>query len=703
MDPTRVLPGQQKVSLDQAFRLASEHHAAGRRRMAADLAGRLVETEPRYAPAWQLLAIIAHEAGHTGRGIELMGKAIQYNPMVGQFYANRAEMQRLVGNLQQAVADGEQAVRLSPRLASAHSNLGIAYYNLGDIDRAEACQKQALRLDANCLPAINNLGSIRRDHKDRVGAIEMYRKVLALKPDFVEAANNLGAVMTEMEDPEGAMKVLLQVVQMRPNYPEAHCNIGNAFLALEDYARADAAFSNAIRIKPDYAEAYEGLARCAQEMRNMARAEQLTLKSISLKPTRAEAYSLLGRIYSEQSFPEQAATAFDKALALDPACTSAHLGKGRLQMELGKMTEAEQSFTQALALDPESIAPRLSLTQVKKAKEGDENFTALVALEKTIGDMAETKAMSLHFALGKAYEDVKRYDDAFPHYAEGCRLKRKRIQYSPENTTLVMKNICATFTRDRIESLRGAGSAADTPIFVLGMPRSGTTLTETIIASHPDVFGAGELPDFLQIAGQPIGKPDEGYPLNIQRATPADLTRMGEQYITQLKKRAPNARRITDKMPANYLAVGLIHLMLPNAKIVHVQRNPVDTCLSNFTRMFHKSQYQSYDLRELGRYYRDYLAVMAHWREVLPAGAFYEISYEKLVQNQEDESRKLIAYCGLDWNDACLSPDKTERNVKTASVTQVREPVYTSSVARWRVYEKFLGPLLEELGDAAKA
>lgn len=702
MDPTSVLPGQRKVSIDQALAMALQQHTAGRRQQAAEMARRIVQSAPRHPLAWQLLGIIAHENGNTARGVELLTKAIQCNPLIGQIYANRAEMQRIVGNLPQAVADGEQAVRLSPRMASAHSNLGIALYSMGETDRAEACQKQALALDPKFVPAINNLGSICRDNKDREGAVALYRQALALQPNYTEAANNLGAVLTEMEDPEDALKILAKVVQARPNYPEAHNNIGNAFVALENFQKAELAFSNAARLRPAYGEAYEGLARCAQEMRNLAKAEQYAQKAIALNPGRAEAYCLLGRVYAEDSFPEQATAAFEKSLSLDPKLTSAHLGKGRLLMEGGKMEEAEQCFRQALALDPDSMAPRLSLAQVRKATEDDENLKTLLDLGKTISEMPETRAMSLHFALGKALEDVKRYDEAFPHFLAGCQLKRKRIEYSADNNTLITDNICKTFSAELIKNLGGAGSSSDAPIFVLGMPRSGTTLTETIIASHPDVYGAGELPDMLQIAARPMGTPPVGYPLNLQFATKADLTLMGEQYIRQLQKRAPNAKHITDKMPANYLALGLIHLMLPNAKIVHIQRNPVDTCLSNFTRMFHKSQYQSYDLRELGRYYRDYLKVMAHWREALPAGSFYEVSYEKLVQNQDEESRKLITYCGLSWNDACLSPDKTERNVKTASVTQVRQPVYTSSVGRWRVYEKFLGPLLEELGDAVQ-
>lgn len=690
--------GQRKISIDQAFKLASEHHSAGRQAQAEELASQIVRLEPRHAFAWQLLAVIAHSKGDIQKGIELLGKAIQCHPMVAQFFSNRAEMHRLTGNLDQAIMDGEHAVRLDPKSAVAHSNLGIAYYHKGELEKAEACQQQALRLDPNYLAAMNNLGSIYRDRKDRSGAVKMYQRVLAIQPGYVESANNLGAVLVEMENPEEGLKTLVEVVKARPNYAEAHCNVGNAFLALENFRKAELAFKTAIGLQADYAEAYEGLARCAQEQRNLTQAEEYVNKALSIRP-RAATFSLLGGIYSEQSYPEKAAEAYERALVLNPELVTAWLGKGHLLMELGKMREAELCFRRALELDPGNIAPRLSLTQVCKTKEGDENLAALQEAAKGVEAMPATRAISLHFALGKAYEDIKSYDEAFPHFLQGCRLKRQRVEYNAENNTLIAQNIKKTFTQERIASLAGSGSQSNVPIFVLGMPRSGTTLTETIIASHPDVYGAGELPDLLHLIGQPLGEAKVGYPLNVELMAQEDMACMGEQYVRQLQMRSPTSKHITDKMPANFLGLGLIHLMLPNAKIIHVRRNPVDTCISAFTRLFNKSQHQSYDLREIGRYYLDYMSIMAHWREVLPAGAFYEIQYEQLVANQEEESRKLIAYCGLEWNNACLDPHKTERNVKTASVTQVRQPVYTSSVERWRVYEKFIEPLLEELRE----
>lgn len=698
MTTTQFTPGQRTVSLDQAFQLANAHHAAHRRAEAEALLNQILKVEPRHAFAWQLLAILANETGNTAHAIELMGKAIQNHPMVWQFYSNRAEMHRLAGNLPQAIADARHAVKLDPKQAVAFGNLGIALYHSKELEQAEAAQKEALRLDPSYVPAINNLGSICRDRKDRKQAVALYRKALAIRPDFEEAKNNLGATLVEMDEPEAGLHVLLEVVRAHPNYAEAHCNVGNAFLSLENFGKAQFAFQTALRIDPNHVEAMEGLARAQQELRELDKAEALARKALATRE-RASGWSLLANILSDQGFPDQAADAYEKSLQLDPVLVSAWIGKGHLLMEFGKMDEAEACFRRALELEPDNIAPRLSLTQVRKTREGDENLVSIEASAKEIQQMPATKALSLHFALGKAYEDLGRYDEAFPHYLEGCRIKRSRIEYSADNNQQIARNIRESFTAERIASLRGGGNDSSTPIFVLGMPRSGTTLTETIIASHPDVYGAGELPDLIQVISHPSGEPPQGYPLNVLSMTPADINALGAQYIERLRRHSPSAKYVTDKMPANFLGLGMIHLMLPNAKIVHVKRNPIDTCVSAFTRLFNKSQHQSYDLRELGRHYRDYLDIMAHWRAVLPAGSFYEIQYEDLVANQEDESRKLIAYCGLEWSDACLNPHKTERNVKTASVTQVRQPVYTSSVERWRVYEKFLGPLLDELKD----
>ncbi|MFA6283338.1 MAG: sulfotransferase [Desulfurivibrionaceae bacterium] len=692
-------PPGNKLSIEQALQLATQHHGAGRPAQAEMLLRQILQAQPGHPFALHLLGVIAHQAGKTEEAVRLIGQSIGQLPTVGQFHSNLGEMCRILKRLDEAVAHGEKAVALDPASATAHSNLGVAYYDCKKLDKAEACQQRALILNPNLAPALNNMGSILRDRKDKEGAIGYYRRALAAAPQHLESISNLGAVLTETEQPEEAVKVLLQAIRLHPGYAEAHCNIGTTFLVLEQFDKATAGFTRALALKPDYPEAYLGLARVRQEHKELHEAEALVQKALALAPEKPEAYSLLGEIYAESGYPDKAEQAYARALERNPDLLSGHLGTGHLLMEQGRMEAAEASFRHSLSLDPANLGPRLALAQVKKVKEGDENMTALVQAAEKLDTMLETRAMTLHFALGKCYDDTKQYDLAMVHFLQGCRLKRKRTQYDPVDNDKVRQNICEFFSRETIERLRGEGCPSDLPIFVLGMPRSGTTLTEQIIASHPLVHGAGELPDLLALAAKPKEGGIDGYPLSLAGITKQELKELGQRYVDGLKARQPEAKHITDKMPANFNCIGLIHLMLPNAKIIHVKRNPVDTCLSGFTRLFNKSQYHSYDLAEIGRYYRNYAILMEHWRKVLPAGSFYEVQYENMVADHESEARALLAYCNLPWDDACLDFHKTKRNIRTASVTQVRQPIYTSSVERWRKYEAHLGPLLAALGD----
>lgn len=697
-----TLPPAQQLSIPQALQLAGQQIDAGQLPQAEAILRQILQRQPRHAGAMHLMGVLAHQAGKTELAAELIGKAIEIQPDVAQFHANRGEMCRLLKRLDEAIHHGEQAVMLDPRSPNAHSNLGVAYYDRKDYARAETCQKKALELAPNLLTALNNLGSIRRELKDKEGAIEYYRQVLAIAPDYLETINNLGAVLTELERPEEALTELLKVIRARPGYADAHCNIGNAFLLLEDFDKALVAFNQTLALMPDNPAALLGLARTYKEKDALDEARAAVEQALALAPEKAEAYSLSGDIYTRIEAYEEAEAAYQQALALDENGLGAHLGMGQLQMELGQLDAAQASYRRAMEIDPEEVAPHVFMAQARKSKPGDDTLARLEAEAEHIDTLPPARALSLHFALGKAYDDLKEYDRAFPHFAAGCRIKRARIQHDAGIQDQVTQNIRDFFSQETLARLRGAGDPSDLPIFVLGMPRSGTTLTETIIASHPDVHGAGELRDLLALANQPKeGMASEGYPLSMHGLTQDDLTRMGARYVAGLRQRSATARHITDKMPANFLAVGLIHLMLPNAKIIHVKRNAADICLSGFTKLFNNSQYHTYDLAEMGRYYVNYAKVMEHWRSVLPEDAFLEVQYEELVTDKEAQTRRLIAFCGLKWNDACLESHKTERSVKTASITQVRQPVYTSSIERWRRYEKHLHPLFEALGEYA--
>jgi hypothetical protein len=309
----------------------------------------------------------------------------------------------------------------------------------------------------------------------------------------------------------------------------------------------------------------------------------------------------------------------------------------------------------------------------------------------------------LHFALAKAYEDLGRFDDAFAQLLAGNGLKRRLIAYDEAATLAQLDGVRDVFTPELIAARAGGGEPSRLPVFIVGMPRSGTTLVEQILASHPGVFGAGELRLFDQASGA-VRDRLPGTPAFsdlVRRMEHEDFRALGRFYLAALERHAPDAARITDKMPSNFIFVGLIHLALPDAVIIHTERDPVDTCVSCFSKQFTEAQAHTYDLAELGRYYGRYRAVMAHWDRVLPPGRILDVRYEDVVDDVESAARRIVAHCGLAWDARCLDFHRTERSVQTASAAQVRKPIYRDSIARWRRYERFLGPLMAELGSGA--
>ena len=566
----------------------------------------------------------------------------------------------------------QKAVELLPNDAEAHGNLAAALQARGQFEAAVASGRRALQIRPDFAEAHNNLASTLQELGQLDEAVASYRRALELKPDFAEGHNNLGVALRDIGQLDEAVASCRRALEIKPDFAEAHNNLGLALIELGQLDGALASFRRAIEIKPDFAKAHSNLGLVLRE---------------------------LGQIEGEME-------SYRKALGIDPECCEALLGLGRLSMENGVMDRAEALFLKVLEIEADNLAARFDLAQARKVKAGDENFSALVAMEVSVKNgvspISDKKATFLHFALGKCYDDSGDYDKAFPHFLEGCRLKRATYDYDANETSRHFSSIMRIFDNATLERLRGSGNTSSTPIFVLGMPRSGTTLCEQIIASHPDVYGAGELPDMMAIAQRDVAGTGEAFPYNIPSLDQANLSAWASDYfVAGMLRRAPDAKHITDKLPANFLVIGLIHLMLPNAKIIHVNRNPLDTCLSCFTQLFSSKHEHTYDLSELGQYYVDYTRLMEHWRNVLPVGTFLDVQYEEIVADQETQARRMIDYCGLDWNDACINFHKRESSIRTASVTQVRQPIYKSSVERWRHYEKFLRPLMDALGDLA--
>jgi tetratricopeptide (TPR) repeat protein len=631
-----------------------------------------------------------------------MERAVAFEPRNSVYLGNLCELLRQLGRLDEAISAGERAISENPASVSALANLGICYYDKGDYDTARSLQERALTLNANFIPALNNLGSIAKQNKENDAAQGFYERVLEIKPDHVESLSNLGAVYLASERLDDALKTAQQTLKINPNYAEAHCNLGATLTLLNRREDAHKAYNTALNIRPNYFQAILGVAKLHLADNKLFQALKTAQIALKIEPDDADGHALMGDVQVALGATDAALNSFATARRIDPEHIASILSSGHLAIELGDFIEADALFNEVLRINEDNLSAKTSLVTTRKIEKDDKVFSDLLKISGDIDEMFDLKAIPLHFALGKGFEDLQEYPKAFEQFAAGCKRKRAHVDFDIEAFTQRINAIKAFFSAEAINEMRGAGSDDNTPIFVLGMPRSGTTLTEQIIASHSQVFGAGELQDLLRIAGKPPGSKLSGFPRSFEECTSSLLTATGDAYADGLRKRAPDAQRITDKMPANFQVVGLIHLALPNAKIVHVRRNPVDTCLSNFSKNFaHSNQPQSYDLEELGLYYRQYHELMAHWRKVLPTDAWYEVDYENLVQDTDAQARKLIEYCGLEWEPQCLDFHTTKRAVKTASVTQVRQPIYKTSVERWRSYSDQLGPLFDALGPLA--
>ncbi len=682
-------------TLQQAIDLFSQ----GNLQSANNLLEQLLSTMPKHPEANHILGLINNSLGKTEEAIKLIERAINNSNDNFLFYSNCGEIYRSINNISKAIEYGEKAVELNSNYPAALSNLGLAYYDNEEYDKALNYHEQTLALAPNFISSLNNIGSIAQKQKDLKKAEEYYNKVISIDPNYLEAYNNLGAALTQIDKPEEAIKALNKAIDRNPSYTEALCNMGIAFTSLEKFNDAIEYFNKALQLRPEYIEAILGKAVSYKEINNYEEAEQLAKKALGLEHNNADTHVILGSIYGLQNKFDLEKEHFNTALEIDPENYSALLWKANLYTEEGLLNKAEDILQYVFDNSLTEKKPALfNLVNLKKVTP-DSNLVHLIEEAKKQGsNLPANKTMDMCFALGKMYEDIGDADKAFTNFAEACGLYRSQIDYSSGQRNIDNNKIKSTFTKEFIEKYKGLSNKSISPIFILGMPRSGTTLVEQIISSHPTVHGAGEL-EYIQNLVRD-NKIITSFIDNSENFVTEKINDIASQYLKETKALAPNSLHIIDKMPANFFYLGLIYLLFPNAKIIHTKRYPLATCTSNFTRHFKKGrQHHSYDLMELGYFYKGYEDLINHWKKVLPENSFYEIKHEDLVENQEDEIRKLIEYCDLEWNDNCLEFYKNKRPVKTASVTQVRQPIYKSSVNKWKMYEEYLKPLITVLGD----
>lgn len=616
-------------------------------------------------PALFAQAVRCHRSGELNAAVALYDRILLLKSDLPEVYCNRGAALLGLGRPLDAAAAHRRAIAFNPGYADAYNNLGIALCELGSLDEAETALRQAVRFNPDCAQNHLNLG-IALKMQGRFGDAEAaHRSAVALDPHNADAYSNLGDVLRCSGKLDEAEQALRHAIALRPRFADALAKLGNTLRERGRLDEAEALCSSAIALDPDHAGAYSTLGNVLEDQDRLIEAEEAYRRAIALKPNFAEAYNNLGALLKHR----------------------------------GCLAEAHRVAEQAVDLAPRNALHFLNLSDVRTFSPGDPYLTAMEAFARNVAALPVRQQTELHFALAKAYGDVGRFEDSFRQLLAGNALKRRQIPYDEPATLAAFERIRAVFSPNLMRALKDAGEPSSRPLFVVGMPRSGTTLIEQIMASHPQIFGAGELPNFHHAVAaiDPQSRGDRSFPDVMETISRERLRVLGADYVAEIARKAPGMPHIVNKMPSNFFFIGLIHLALPNARIIHAVRDPLDTCLSCFSKLFAAGQYHTYDLAELGRYYRHYQVLMQYWHTILPPGRILDVRYEDIVADVESEARRVIAYCGLPWDDRCLSFYETDRPVRTASAAQVRQPVYSSAVGRWRVHEHHLAPLLDAL------
>jgi tetratricopeptide (TPR) repeat protein len=618
-------------------------------------------------------------------------RALASSPGFAVAHNNLGTALRGLGRFDEAVASHRRAIAIRPEYAVAHRNLGDAWLGLGQPDEATASYRRALELDPDCAETHNNLGNAAYLLQRLDAAVANYRRAVEINPGYAEAHSNLGNALRVIGALEESAASCRRALEIRPDFAEAHNNLGNALRDLEDLQAAAQSYLRALALRPKFAEAHNNLGTVLRTAGKLEAAETHFRRALELMPDFVGAHDNLGVVLRMKSRTAEAEVHLRRAHALKPdfAATVAHLAE--VHADRGEFAEAEQLFERAQSMQPSLTEAWAGIPTMRRMTAGDSPWLAQVQrfVAQSLRPREEAR---LRYALGKYFDDLKDYPQAFENYRRANELAKS---FTPQFDRLLMTQAVERTTqfyqRQWIGRTQVDASASRRPVFVVGMPRSGTTLAEQILASHPDVFGAGELTFWSRAAQQTFWGNAAAPARGIDAGT---AHRLAGEYLQLLQQLSADASRVVDKLPGNFLQLGLIHATLPHARIIHMQRNPIDTCLSIYFQSFSAEHAYANDLSGLAYYYLEYARLMRHWRGTLTPEALLEVPYEQLVEDPETWSRRMVEFIGLPWDPACLEFHRTHRTVVTASRWQVRQKMSKSSVERWRNYERFVGPLL---------
>lgn len=638
--------------------------------LAAEQARAILEVVPRHADTTRVLAAALRLSGQPRAALETVAPLAQALPNLPLAQLELGLALEQLGRTAEAARAFDRASALEPRLSEAWRGLAENLELLGDkagAEKALARQLRASTRDPALIEAASALGDNRLGEAERI-----LRERLKADPADVAAIRMLaetGARLGRYADAEG---LLTRCLELAPNFAAARHNLATMLYRQNKNAEA------------------------------LAQIETLTAKD-GRHPGYANLHAAILARLGEY---DRAIAVYERVLADYPNQPKGWMSYGHALKTVGRQADSVAAYRKALEPAPTLGEAWWSLANLKTVKFTDADLSTMTEALET-PDLSDDDRLHLRYALGKAHEDAGLWDAAFEHYAAGAAIRRKQLDYDPEENASDTARTKAVFTPTFVAARAGQGCDAPDPIFIVGLPRSGSTLVEQILASHSMVEGTMELPDLIVMArrlgGKTATRAESTYPESLADLSAADLKALGEEFLERTRiQRKTDKPFFIDKMPNNFVHAGLIHLILPNAKIIDARRHPLGCCFSGFKQHFARGQAFSYDLTDIGRYYADYVELMAHFDAVLP-GRVHRVIYEHMIADPEAEIRALLAHCGLPFEEACLSPHENDRAVRTASSEQVRRPIFKDAVEHWQKFESHLDPLKQALGPVLDA